>query len=324
MGYVLHAASGQFNLISESIPISEGLEQDILTYEQKERLRLVVRVKRFGVEMLGLRETGSYESVYLKDSRRPIYVVSASPKDRLELVTWWFPIVGKMPYLGFFDRTKADAEGKALIKKGLDVTLGVADAYSTLGWFDDPITRNLIEGPELDLVETILHEMTHATLFIKGRGDFNEGLANIVGKVGAHLFFQKNFGPSHPRTLESEALVEDQRKFSSFLNALLEKLNRVYQSGKSIEEKLESREIIFQRAVDEFERIKVDFKTGRFVYFNRPALNNAYLMSLGLYHRNFILFETALERHGGSVPAMLAYFKEAAKEGGNPLLPVAQ
>ncbi|HIJ58907.1 MAG TPA: hypothetical protein HPP41_04510, partial [Deltaproteobacteria bacterium] len=94
----------------------------------------------------------------------------------------------------------AQEERDRLINEHLDVSLSVADAYSTLGWFKDPVTLNLIEGSTPDLVETILHEMTHTTIYLKGQGAFNEGVAVLVGKAGAFLFFQDVFGPSHPFT----------------------------------------------------------------------------------------------------------------------------
>ena len=119
------------------------------------------------------------------------------------MVTWWFPVVGNMPYLGFFDLEKARAEKEKWVQKDLDVIIGRADAYSTLGWFQDPVTRNLLQGSQVDLAETILHEMTHTTLYVKGQGAFNEGLAVLVGKVGTHRFMEKTYGPSHPLTIQA-------------------------------------------------------------------------------------------------------------------------
>jgi len=146
LSYIFHAAAGQFRLLNESIPVDEALEADSLTLEEKNRLRLVARVKAFGEKELGLSKTENYETVYLSSARNPIYTVSASPKDRLSRITWWFPVVGRMPYLGFFDMEKAKAEKEKLEKKDLDVILSAAEAYSTLGWFQDPVTLNILEG----------------------------------------------------------------------------------------------------------------------------------------------------------------------------------
>ncbi|MBL7225537.1 MAG: aminopeptidase [Desulfobacteraceae bacterium] len=319
LAYLFHAAAGQFRLLNDSIPIEEALNKGSLTSAQEARLRLVARIKDFGEKELGLKKTGNYETVYLCSPLRPIYTVSASPKDRLSQKTWWFPIVGDMPYLGFFDLESAKEERDRLIKERLDVSLSIADAYSTLGWFKDPVTMNLIEGSTPDLVETILHEMTHTTLYLKGQGAFNEGLAVLVGKVGAFLFLQEVFGPSHPFTEEAKGSIEDERLFSRFLAALMHELEQLYNSPISYQDKLARREEVFAGSLEEFKHIRERFKTDRFVHFGKRPLNNAYILSVGLYHRNFDLFEAVLEKKGGSIREMLLFFKALSKEKGDAI-----
>ncbi|MBN1102530.1 MAG: aminopeptidase, partial [Deltaproteobacteria bacterium] len=149
IGYILHAAAGQFKLLAGAVPVEEALKESALPPDEQERLRLVARIKDFGETELGLKRTENYQTVYLKSRQCPIYTVAASPKDRLTRVTWWFPVVGDMPYLGFFDLESARKEKEKLLRKDLDVSLARADAYSTLGWFKDPVTLNLLEGTTL-------------------------------------------------------------------------------------------------------------------------------------------------------------------------------
>lgn len=305
--YLLHAAVGQARLLSAAIPIEEGLKEPILSPEQKERLQLVSLIKSFGEKNLGLKETKNYQTVYLKSNQTPLYVVSACPKDRLIPVTWWFPIAGNMRYLGFFDPERARKEGEKLAAKNLDVALGMADAYSTLGWFQEPVTLNLIQGSTLDLVEDILHEMTHATLYIKGQGVFNEGLAVIVGKIGALMFLQDYYGPDHPLTLESGYALEDERLFASFIDSLLRRLEAFYQGLLSTEEKIKKREDLFREALEDFDRLRPRLITDRFTGFGRVPLNNAYLLALGLYHRHFLFFERVLMKNHHSISEMIQY-----------------
>lgn len=318
-GYLLHAAAGQMHLLSNAVPIEKAISGSSLDSSQRERLLLVSQIKAFGEKELGLRETRNYETIYLGSDQPPIYTVAAAPKDRLTLVTWWFPVVGRMPYLGFFDLDEARREKLELLEKNLDVVIGRADAYSTLGWFRDPLTLNLLDGSTLDLVETVLHEMTHATLFVKGQGRFNEGLAQIVGKRGALQFLEETYGSSHPLTLEAMAAIEDERLFASFLASVIEKLNRLYNSSLFLEEKLEEREKIFLGCLGEFEDLKANLKTERFLQFGRAPLNNAYLMAFSLYHCSYPVFEAALERHGNSIPEMLSFFRELSRETGDLL-----
>ncbi len=317
LSYVLHAVAGQARLINNSIPVEEALKADSMGHDERERLRLVAQVKAFGENELGLKETKNYQTVYLKSRQPPIYVVAASPKDRLIRKTWWFPIVGRMPSLGFFDKEKATVEKERLLEKDLDVIMGVADAYSTLGWFQDPVTLNLLEGPTVDLVETILHEMTHTTLYLKGEGEFNEGLALLVGKVGALQFLEKTFGPSDPLTMEAKKNLEDERIFSSFLASLLHQLEQLYNSPISYEEKLTQREKVFERSLVKFGGIKGQLQTDRFTHFDRAKMNNAYLLSIGLYHRHYHLFEAVLNEKGNSIKETILFFREFAKEEGD-------
>jgi predicted aminopeptidase len=322
--YVFHAAAGQFRLLHGAIPVDEALKDNSLGPNQKEHLRLVARIKDFGERKLGLKKTRNYETVYLKSPQAPIYTVSASPKDRLTRITWWFPVVGDMPYLGFFDLEKAKSEKEKLIKKDLDVTMSMADAYSTLGWFRDPVTMNLVEGSTVDLVEIILHEMAHTTLYIKGQGEFNEGLAVLVGKVGAFLFLKTTYGLSHPLTIEAQKSIEDEHKFCSFLNSLLEKLERLYDSPISYREKLDQRQGIFAVFLEDFRRLRSRLQTDRFTRFGSGGLNNAYLMSVGLYHRNFHLFESVLKRKGNSIRETLAFFRDLSREDGDIIAKVSE
>jgi predicted aminopeptidase len=196
----------------------------------------------------------------------------------------------------------------------LDTVIGRVEAYSTLGWFKDPLTLNLIENSTVDLVETILHEMTHATLYLKGQGTFNEGLAMLVGKRGSYVFMKETFGPDHPLTIEAQQSIEDERVFSSFLCPLLEELNQLYASPMTYEEKLREREKVFVLALERFKSLSVKFKTPRFARFGQGPLNNAVLVSLAVYHGHYPLFERALQQSGDSIPELLRGLRTMSRE----------
>lgn len=312
--YIMHAAAGQYDLISNSIQIEEALKDESLDPAVKSNLDLVDMIKKFGETELGLKKTGNYGKVYLKSRNDPIYTISASPRDRMSSVTWWFPVVGRIPYLGFFDKDKAREMQKELLEKNLDVYMGTADAYSTLGWFNDPVTLNLLEGNRVDLVETILHEMTHATIYFSGKAEINEGLANIIGKVGALNFLKKVFGPDDPMTRKAAGILEDQRIFSSFLLSLLDELEQLYGSSMGYRDKLEKREVIFKTALERWERIRPCMATDRFIHFGKEGLNNAYLLTIGLYHRKFLSFERLLKEKNGSVNELMTFMKSHSKQ----------
>jgi predicted aminopeptidase len=317
--YIFQAARGQIRLLNGSVPVEDALKGETLTLSQKDHLELVAAIKDFGEREFTLKKTKNYETVYMGNPQHSIYVVSAAPKDRLSLIVWWFPVVGHVPYLGFFDLEKAKKERKKLLEKDLDVIIGIADAYSTLGWFKDPITLNMVDGSMKDLVEIILHEMTHTTLYVNGQGEFNEGLAVLVGKYGALLFLQNIYGPTHPLTVEAHRAIEDERLFCSFINNLFRRLEDLYQSPLDYPTKLEDREKIFSEFLERFEDLKTEFKTDQFLRFGENGLNNAYLMSVGLYHRQFNFFESVLKKNGNSIKETLAFFEELAKKNGDIL-----
>lgn len=319
MGYILHAANGQYEMLSESVPLSQGLQSPSLSPDERQRLGLVPGIKKFGEEALGLKETQNYQTVYLKTDNPPIYTVSASPKDRLARLTWWFPVVGKMPYLGFFELEKAQAEKNKLLKKNMDVIIGRAEAYSTLGWFKDPVTLNLIRGSMLDLVETIIHEMTHTTLYVKGQGEFNEGLALFIGKMGALSFFESNYGETHPLTLEAQKSIQDEKIFSPFLQSLLKRLEQLYDSSLSYSDKLREREKIFSQSLEDFRRLEKKFQTKRFIPFGSRKMNNAYLMAIALYHRHFSLFEAVYQKNGRDIKKTMLLLKDLSGSRDAPL-----
>lgn len=317
VSYLFHAAAGQFRFLYHAVPVEEALQQESLLPAEKTRLSLVSRIKDFGENELGLKKSENYETINLRD-QSPIYTVSASPKDELTLVTWWFPVAGRVPYLGFFELDRARTERDRLLAKDLDTFVGRAEAYSTLGWFKDPLSLNLIQGSDLNLVETILHEMVHTTLYVKGQGEFNEGLAQLIGKRGALLFLEQTFGPSHPATLEARDSITDEILFSAFLVSLLSELDALYKDAQmTYGLKLSEREKIFTRHLDTFEGVKAQMRTRRFANFGQAGLNNAYLMSVGLYHRHYSLFERVLARKGNSIKDFVAFFQNLSEEKGN-------
>lgn len=314
MGYILHAAKGQMDMVLSSVPMEDALVSTELTEDQKEMIRLAKEVKEFGEERLGLRRTGSYQKVYLKKVS-PIYLVAASPKDRLVRKTWWFPVVGEMPYLGFFSLAEAEEEKRRLAGEGLDTVIMTADAYSTLGWFEDPLTLHLLRGSANDTAETVLHEMAHATLYVKGQGEFNEGFAMLVGILGAAAFFEETYGPDDPRTRKAKAVVVDEIRFAGYLGSLIARLEILYGSGAYFEHKLIRRDEIFQEALREFEGMKNSGSGDRFAGFGASGLNNAYLLAVGLYHRHFPLFYRIAGSLDYSIPKLIAFFQGLAEKG---------
>jgi predicted aminopeptidase len=192
--YLVRQAEGQLSILFNLRDLDEMLADPSVPDETKSKLRFVREVKDFGEREMGLTRSDNYTAYYDTKGRPITWIVSACAKDRFEPYTWWFPIVGTVPYKGHFRREDAVAEARALEADGYDVHLGGAAAYSTLGYFTDPILSTMIDYPDEQLAALILHELTHGTVWLPGGTDFNEGLASFVGWQGALEFARKRHG----------------------------------------------------------------------------------------------------------------------------------
>ncbi len=242
-GYVMRQARGQLRLLRRREPIEKAAAR--LGPEARSKLDLIAEARRFGEERIGLAKTRSF-TTYVDLGDRPVtYVVSACPKDSLEPVTWWFPIAGKVPYKGYFERAQAEQEKAHLESQDLDVALGGAAAYSTLGWFSDPVYSTMLEMSDFRLAELVLHEMTHATVYSRHDGDFNEALATFVGGEAALRFFRERRGEDSPGLREGKKLMERDRRVDAVLKRAKAELEALYRSPKTREEKLRERAALF-------------------------------------------------------------------------------
>jgi predicted aminopeptidase len=180
--YLLQAVYGQDDLSYRARPIAEVLADESTPESTRRMLALVEDIKRFGVSR-GLKPTGNYQEYVDLGQAAPVWNVSASAPLRFEPLTWTFPIVGSVPYLGWFNQRDAVAQAARLSARGYDVDLRPVRAYSTLGWFDDPVLSSMIRPrPSAvgDLVNVVLHESVHATHYVAYQSFFNESLANFV------------------------------------------------------------------------------------------------------------------------------------------------
>ncbi|MBF0509034.1 MAG: aminopeptidase, partial [Deltaproteobacteria bacterium] len=216
--YLWQAMTGQAGLLQGSLSKDDPRLKAELTAADFDKLAYVAEVVDFAQKELGLAKSDNYQKVYPRNQGAVIYVLSAAPRDQLTSETWWFPVVGRMGYLGFFDKEMAVRYKKELDEAGLDTHLRPALAYSTLGWFNDPVTRPMLGLSKPVLASLIIHELTHVTLYVNGQTDFNEGLANFVGQAGAIRFFQARREPDSVVWLEKSAA--DETRFVAFLDQL--------------------------------------------------------------------------------------------------------
>ncbi len=189
--YYGHLASGQIKILWRRQPSAEARIDPSHPEDVRELLTLVDSVRHFAIE-LGLNVGEQYTSYVDWPGDRIVTTIVRTRAGSLESVPWWFPMVGHLPYKGYFDRVWAEAEAERLrMTGGYDVCVSGVTAYSTLGWLDDPVTQPMLRRGAASLVETLLHELVHATAFLKGEADFNEGVAQFIGQQAAIQFFEE-------------------------------------------------------------------------------------------------------------------------------------
>jgi predicted aminopeptidase len=233
-GYLVRAGWSEARILLRREPIAAVLERPELDAALRARLELVLAVRRFAAEVLGLNVGESYTTFADVDRDATVHVLSAAYRDRLEAYLWWYPVVGRLPYRGFFDQAAAERAGHRLEARGLDVEVRPAVAFSTLGWFADPLLSTAAVGPPDEVAETVLHELFHATLYVPGAAVFNESAATFVGHRGALAFFAPGGpGADAARWTAARRRWDLVRARGRVFAHLARRLRRVYASGTS-------------------------------------------------------------------------------------------
>lgn len=316
--YLVKSSYYQLRLLSKRQSLDKALENPKIDEKTKEKIRLVSKVKTFAKEKMGLAASSHYESFVLLDSDYVVYAVTASPKNELKAYLWHFPIVGSVPYKGFFVEADADAEKQVLIDKGLDAMKRGVSAYSTLGWFSDPLLSSMTRYNDFFLVETVIHELTHATVYIKSHADFNESLANFVGNKGMEEYYFIEEGKNSPSVAKSRKLAQDAQTFAEFISKEIKGLKEFYKTHQKIPNLMEAREKYFKQIQDRFtKKCKPKMKTKSYDYFATQKLNNAILLNYDTYYKDLNRFEKAFEKVGKNWKLFIEFF-ESIKTSDKP------
>jgi predicted aminopeptidase len=229
--YVARLGWAEAKILWRREPIREVIAEPETDAALRERLELVLAARVFARDRLGFRVGDSYDSyAAVSPGEATIHVVSAAYRDRLESYTWWYPIAGRVPYRGFFDEQEARAAAARLARDDLDVNVRPAIAFSTLGWFGDPLLSTTAQADAVPLVATVLHELFHQTLYVPGEPAFNESAATFAGERGAITFFCEREGPDSARCREAREYWDTTRARGSVLDRLADKLRRLYAS----------------------------------------------------------------------------------------------
>ncbi len=309
INYYWHLFRGQARIILSCEPIDGLLADPDLSPHILNKLIFIKKIKEFATDYFGLEESSNYTCFFDTEGHPVSWNISASPPDRFEPYLWEFPIVGKVPYKGFFTRELGLRERDNLRARNLDVMLRPVSAYSTLGFFSDPVLSTMIDYPEESLADLILHELTHGTIYVKGHADFNESLATFVGQTGSLTFLAATHGPDAPLIQQTIQGRKDQGRFRAFMKGVVGSLDSLYSLGLSREAVIKKRQEVFRRAQDHFKAIRSEFTIHNYDGFLDWKVNNARLLSYRRYHRNLDRFATLYSLKNKRMDLTLATIK---------------
>jgi predicted aminopeptidase len=311
--YLSRAGWEEAKILARRRPIAELVADSATDAVTRGKLRLVLQARAFARDSVRLRVNQSFTTYSRLDRDTLVLNVSAAYRDQLKRYTWWFPIVGRVPYKGYFEFDDARRLGRELEGRGLDVYLWPAAAFSTLGIFNDPLLPTTLREDSLDLAATVIHELTHNTYYAPGGAVFNESFAEFVGARGAAWFFRSR-GDS---AAEAEVMARwsDQKVIGQFWETTYNALDSAFKAHPNDRvARLAARDTIFARA-----RRQLVFEFGPRLRtvgpraLERIRLDNAILLMRRVYNTELELFDAVLRREGGDLRRAVARIVELAK-----------
>src|SRR5260370_37224695 len=217
------------------------------------------------------------------DTGAVVKCVMAAPLEPLERYTCWFPIVGRVPYRGYFAEADATAEAEALEAAGLDTMIRPAIAFSSLGFFSDPVLTSLLKLNRVELAGVLIHELFHRTYYLPSNAMFNESAANFVGSAGAVAFFAATMGEKAPETIAARGILESDFKFAHFMLQEQARLLEIYVSDLAKDEILKRREAAFIAIKKDYAALEPSLSGLERFDLDKQPLNNAVLLNYLIY-----------------------------------------
>ena len=228
VAYGISQGRGQLAILWNARPIERVLQDPTVADSLKQKIKLVQEVRAFAIDSLGINDSDSYHTLYDQKGKPVLWVVTACEPFSLDDKKWSFPLVGTFSYKGFFDHKKAIELRKELIDEGYDTGIRTVSAWSTLGFFNDPIMSNLLFRTEGSVANTIIHELTHATIFVKDNLKFNENLASFVGDKGAEAFLRYKYGKQSAPYQAYDNYRTDRKRYTQHMLRGTQQLDSLY------------------------------------------------------------------------------------------------
>ena len=284
------AARGQVEILAKREDIADLMADPATAPDLRERLGTVLEIREFATDVLGLPDSRSYTLYADLGREAPLWNVVATPTYSIQPETWCYPLVGCLAYRGFFRRERAEALAADLAADGHDVALFPATAYSTLGWFADPVLDSMLDLPEASLAELIFHELTHEMLYVRGDTAFNEAFATFVGRLGTRRWLADR--------RERQALARWQafqaldRRLTEVLLGARERLADAYERHADLPGLAAARQREFERLRAELQALADTHDSRRIEAWIDREINNAHLALVATYESGVAAFES--------------------------------
>lgn len=311
IGYYAQAITGHLDIMARREPIDELLAAPDTEPELRRRLGLVLRARRFASEALALPDNGSYLSYVDLGRRYVTWNVIAAEEFSVAARNWCFPVAGCVPYRGYHAEAPAQALAAELAQQGLDVFVNGATAYSTLGWFDDPVLSTMLRWRDTRLVGVIFHELAHQLLWVEDDTTFNESFATFVEREGTGRWLRAH---GAPEDIEAYAQsVQRKLQFTALLREVREQLAEVYAGTRSASDKRAAKQAAFMDLRARYAALRRAWGgyDGYDYWFEQP-LNNARLALVGTYNDQVDAFAALFAAADADFPRFYAAVREIA------------
>lgn len=306
--FYTQALNGQIEILRARRPNNEVTADPKTPPELRRKLAIVEKIRAFASSDLHLPGDESYGKYADLGREHVVWVLYAAPEFSMKPKTWFYPAIGELNYRGYFKEDDARAEAKRLKGQGYDVCTGGVDAYSSLGVFHDPILNTFVDYPDVDLAETIFHELTHRKVFHPGKTVYNESLANVVSEEGVKRWLRHEHRGADLKKYE-QRLVR-RRDFYREIDRSRGELAALYASGKSPAEMRAEKVHILKRLRNQFLELRQRWGGHGLEEWLKENINNGHLVSVDLYYLKMPMFEKLLKDCNGDLDL---FYKRADK-----------
>ncbi|MCP4876568.1 MAG: aminopeptidase [Gammaproteobacteria bacterium] len=305
-GYYWHNASGHLAIMKQRVDIEDMLADDQLELGLRERLLLVQQIRQFSIDRLDLPANDSYDSYVQLEHPYVIQNIFAAPEFSTRLYQWCYPLIGCASYRGYHDEERMLAYVDKLKADGLEVHIGKVPAYSTLGWFDDPVLSSFINWPDYRLAGLLFHELTHQQIYIDDDTSFNESLASAVQQVGTELWLKANKREAQLSELSRWLRYRDE--VIKLIESIRTELTVIYAGAVDDVVKREQKSRVFDEARLAHADIAAKYGIqGGYTHWFAQELNNAKIGSIAAYNSLAPAFVNMIHAHNLDFSAFYDY-----------------